>query len=128
MLMLVKSGIFNDYPNIKFIVHHAGAMVPTFHDRIKFVSSLIPQPFHDIHEHYKKFYVDTAIYGNTDGLMAAYNYYGADHMFFGTDAPLGPRWGMVEDTIRSIERMDIPLEDKEKILRFNAVEFFKDVI
>ena len=128
MLMLVKSGIFNDYPNIKFIVHHAGAMVPSFHDRIKFVSSLIPQPFHDIHEHYKKFYVDTAIYGNTDGLMAAYNYYGADHMFFGTDAPLGPRWGMVEDTIRSIERMDIPQEDKEKILRFNAVEFFKDVI
>jgi len=35
---------------------------------------------------------------------------------------------MVEDTIRSIERMPIPNEDKEKILRLNAVELFKNVV
>jgi predicted TIM-barrel fold metal-dependent hydrolase len=128
MLRLVESGVFHEFPDIKFIIHHAGAMVPFFKERIKYVMSLVPQPFHNIHEHFKKFYVDTAIYGNTDGLMAAYNYYGADHMFFGTDAPLGPRWGMVEDTILSIERMAIPQEDKEKILRFNVVELFKDVV
>ena len=128
MLRLVQSGIFNEFPDIKFIVHHAGAMVPFFKERIKYVMSLVPQPFHNIHEHFKKFYVDTAIYGNTDGLMCAYNYYGADRMFFGTDAPLGPRWGMVEDTIRSIERMTIPEEDKEKILRLNAVDLFKNVV
>ena len=128
MLRLVQAGIFNEFPKIKFIVHHAGAMVPFFKERIKYVMSLVPQPFHDIHEHFRNFYVDTAIYGNTDGLMCAYNYYGADRMFFGTDAPLGPRWGMVEDTIRSIERMPIPEEDKEKILRLNAVELFKDVV
>jgi predicted TIM-barrel fold metal-dependent hydrolase len=44
-------------------------------------------------------------------------------MFFGTDAPLGPR--MVEDTIASIERMTIPKEDKEKILKKNAVDLLK---
>jgi predicted TIM-barrel fold metal-dependent hydrolase len=128
MLRLVESGVFNEFPNVKFIVHHAGAMIPFFKERVKYVMSLVPQPFHNIHEHFKKFYVDTAIYGNTDGLMCAYNYYGAEHMFFGTDAPLGPRWGMVEDTVLSIERMTISQEDKEKILKYNAVELFKDVV
>jgi len=125
MYRLVQSGIFLEYPNLKFIVHHAGAMVPFFGERIKWVLSLVPQKFPNPHEHFKKFYVDTAVYGNTSALMCSYEYYGADHMLFGTDAPLGPRWGMVEDTIASIERMTIPEEDKQKILKNNAVNLFK---
>ena len=126
MLRLVESGIFNEFPDIKFIVHHAGAMVPFFQERIKYVMMALPQPFHNIHEHFKKFYVDTALYGNTDGLMCAYNYYGADHMYFGTDAPLGP--SMVEETIRAIDRMPIPQEDKEKILKLNAIELLNKAL
>jgi predicted TIM-barrel fold metal-dependent hydrolase len=125
MLRLVRSGVFADYPNIKFIVHHAGAMVPFFAERIKWVMSLVPQPHPNIHEHFRKFYNDTAVYGNTSALMCAYDYFGADHLLFGTDAPLGPRWGMVEDTIASIERMAIPDADKEKILKKNAIDLFK---
>lgn len=87
--------------------------------------SLVPQPYPNIHEHFRKFYNDTAVYGNTSALMCAYDYFGADHLLFGTDAPLGPRWGMVEDTIASIERMTIPDADKEKILKKNAVDLFK---
>ena len=129
MLRLVESGIFIEFPDIKFIVHHAGAMVPFFQERIKYVMAGSKQPAPDIHEHFKKFYVDTAINGNTNGLMCAYNYYGADHMLFGTDAPLGARkGGLVEGTIRSIERMDIPQEDKEKILRLNAERILKHVV
>jgi len=125
MLRLVRSGVFVEYPNIKFIVHHAGAMVPFFAERIKWVMSLVPQPYHNLHEHFRKFYNDTAVYGNTSALMCAYDYFGADHLLFGTDAPLGPRWGMVEDTIASIERMAIPDADKEKILKKNAVDLLK---
>jgi len=69
--------------------------------------------------------VDTALYGNTPALQCAYDYYGADHMLFGTDAPLGPRWGMIEGTIRSIERLEIPESDKEKIFFENAINLFK---
>ncbi len=128
MFNLVQSGLFNKFPDLKIIVHHAGAMAPFFKERIKYVLSNVPQPFPNTYEHFKKFYVDTAVYGNTDALMTAYNYYGADHMFFGTDAPLGPRWGMVEDTIASIDRMAIPDEDKEKILKRNAIDLFKCVV
>ncbi len=128
MYRLVKAGIFVEFPDLKIIVHHAGAMVPFFGERIKWVMSLVPQPFHNLHEHFKKFYVDTAVYGSTPSLICAYDYFGADHMLFGTDAPLGPRWGMVEDTIASIERMAIPDEEKKKILKGNAVELFRDTL
>jgi predicted TIM-barrel fold metal-dependent hydrolase len=125
MLRLVKSGVFAEFPNIKFIVHHAGAMVPFFAERIRWVMSLVPQPYPNIHKHFRKFYGDTAVYGHTPALMCAYDFFGADHLLFGTDAPLGPRWGMVEDTIASIERMAIPDVDKEKILKKNAVDLFR---
>jgi uncharacterized protein len=125
MYRLVKSGIFIDYPHLKFIVHHAGAMVPFFAERIKWVMSLVPQPYPNLHEHFKKFYVDTTVYGNTSALVCAYDYYGADRILFGTDAPLGPRWGMVEDTIESVLSMPISDTDKDKILKVNAVEMLK---
>ncbi len=125
MYKLVMSGVFHELPDLKFIVHHAGAMVPFFGERIKWVLSLIPNRFPNLPEKFKNFYVDTAVYGNTPALMCSYAYYGADHMLFGTDAPLGPRWGMVEDTIASIERMDIAAEDKQKILKNNAINLFR---
>jgi predicted TIM-barrel fold metal-dependent hydrolase len=128
MFRLVKSGIFYEFPNLKFIVHHAGAMVPFFADRLKWFASatrLFPQRDPKIYEHFRNFYVDTALYGNTAALQCAYEYYGAEHMLFGTDAPLGPRWGMIEGTIQSIERMAITEQEKEKIFSKNAIEIFK---
>jgi len=128
MLRLVKMGIFYEFPDLKFIVHHAGAMVPFFADRLKWyvsASKVFLDNDPDIYEHFHRFYVDTAMYGNTSALQCSYDYYGADHMLFGTDAPLGPRWGMIEGTIKSIERMAIPEEEKEKIFSTNAIEMFK---
>ena len=128
MMRLVKMGIFYEYPDLKFIVHHAGAMVPFFADRLKWyvsASKVFLENEPDIYEHFQRFYVDTALYGSTSALQCSYDYYGADHMLFGTDAPLGPRWGMIEGTIKSIERMAIPEEDKEKIFSTNAIEMFK---
>ena len=128
MYRLVKAGVFVEFPDLKIIVHHAGAMVPFFRERIKWVMSLVPQPYRNLHEHFRKFYVDTAVYGSTPSLMCAWEYFGADHMLFGTDAPLGPRWGMVEETIASIERMAVPDEEKVKILKGNAIELFRDTL
>ena len=81
MLQLVQSDIFVQYPNLKILVHHAGAMVPFFSGRIEHIlDSEHAQMF-------KKFYVDTAILGNSPALQLAIDYYGIDHVLFGTDAP-----------------------------------------
>jgi aminocarboxymuconate-semialdehyde decarboxylase len=124
MRLLVASGIFNEFPDIKFITHHSGSMIPQAEGRIK---SMFTHEHHDAKiedplSHFRKFYNDTAVYGSTASLTAANNFFGANHMLFGSDAPLGPPWGLTSETIRSIERMEIPNADKEKIFLTNAIK------
>lgn len=83
MYQLVLAGIFEDYPQLKVIAHHAGAMVPFFAGRINHI--LTAQQAAD----FKRFYVDTAILGNPAALRLTLDYYGVDHVLFGTDAPFG---------------------------------------
>jgi predicted TIM-barrel fold metal-dependent hydrolase len=128
MHKLVVAGIFREFPDIKIIIHHAGAMVPFFRGRVKYTLNLYPLPYKRLSEDFRKFYVDTAIYGNTPGLMEAYTFFGPEKMLFGTDAPLGPKWGMVEGTIESIERMNIPEEEKWMIFKHNALDMFNMVL
>jgi len=128
MHKLVLSGIFKEFPDIKIIIHHAGAMVPFFSGRVQYTLNLYPLPYKGLSRDFHKFYVDTAIYGNTPGLMDAYAFFGADHILFGTDAPLGPKWGMTEGTIESISRMNIPEEEKQLIYKHNALNMFNMVL
>jgi predicted TIM-barrel fold metal-dependent hydrolase len=126
MLRLVEAGIFAEYPNLKVVIHHSGAMVPFFADRIRWFMTVHEDRFgKGTYKYFKNFYVDTAVYGNTPALMCAYHYFGPDHLLFGTDFPFVPPWGFVEETMASIEHMDIPTAEKEKILRKNAVELLK---
>lgn len=83
MDLLVQAGIFKRYPNLKIIVHHAGAMVPFFAERIRYIEGV------DAYADYKRFYVDTAILGNPQALALTVDFFGADHVLYGTDAPLG---------------------------------------
>jgi uncharacterized protein len=130
MLKLVTGGVIRDFPNIKFVIHHAGAMAPFFEERINWLYPLenSKSGVTNAKEQFRKFYCDTAVYGSTSALMCAYNFYGADHMFFGTDTPLGPRYGLTAETIRSINQMTIPETDKEKIFERNAVNLLRVAI
>ena len=131
MTRIVFAGILERWPNLKFITHHAGGMVPFYEERIK--------AFHDFHEmtlgagymvgmrkrpieYYKMFYADTAIYGNTPGLMLARAFFGTDHLLFGTDFPFAGQHGerVTRQTIDAIERMAIGEEEKRMIYEENA--------
>ena len=57
--------------------------------------------------------------------MCGYHYFGADHLLLGTDAPLGPRFGLTEATINAINKMEIPDLDKEKIFEQNAIKLLR---
>ena len=125
MELLVEAGIYQKFPDIRIIIHHAGSLIPLFAGRIKYLhqSHALPhvsKRWEDFH----KFYVDTALYGNTYGLMDSYSFFGAQRLLFGTDAPLGPKWGMTEGTIESIDRMDITDEEKRMIFKQNALDMF----
>lgn len=111
MLDLVQAGYFQEMPNLKIIVHHAGAMVPYFVGRIEHIL-----PTH-LAADFKKFYVDTALLGNSKALEIAVDYFGVDHVLFGTDAPLGivPA-GATQEIIDAIEA--IPLSEKDSATIF----------
>ena len=127
MLQLVSAGIFQDYPDIKFITHHCGGIIPLFEGRIKWMLPVIFREGHVINpiEHLRKFYNDTAVSGSTAALMCGYDFFGVDHLLFGTDAPLGSPFGLTMETIHSVERMGIPDIDKEKIFEQNAVKLLR---
>lgn len=92
------------------VVPNAGAMVPFFAGRVDRI--LPPKQAADM----RKFYVDTAILGNPRALDLAVDYYGASHVLFGMDAPLGilPA-GATKEILTAINEMHITEEDKEAI-------------
>lgn len=133
MTRLVFSGIFDTYPNLKFIIHHSGAMIPFFEQRISVGYNLNETRFKGKHlkglaktplEYFRMFYADTAVSGSTPGLMCAYAFFGSGHVLFGTDMPYDSQigYGSIKTTIESIDNMDIPSKAKEAIFVGNAKE------
>jgi uncharacterized protein len=132
MTRLVFGGVLKKYPNLKVITHHAGGMVPYYEQRIfqhygqversgrgGFIKALGRHPL----DYYKMFYCDTAIHGNTPALMLAYHFWGAEHMVFGADMPLGDHYfgqRSYRQTINAIEAMEITDAEKACIFADNA--------
>ena len=124
---LAQSGVFEEFPNIKFITHHCGGMVPFLSRRINgpHVAELTGERRESIIANFKKFYADTAVYGNSPALMCGCAYFGADRLLFGTDMPLGGGessggYRCTLETIRSVEKMDVTPAEKDKIFEGNA--------
>jgi aminocarboxymuconate-semialdehyde decarboxylase len=131
MVRLAMSGVLEKFPNLKFITHHCGGMIPYYGERIvQFLDSdeargqavyrrkLTKAPI----EYLKMFYNDTALYGNTPGLMCAYEFFGAEKLLFGTDLPFDNQFGsrVTRQTIHAIEEMEISDIDKKLIYEDNA--------
>lgn len=114
MLQMVQANLFQEFPQLKVIVHHAGGMAPFFAERINRI--MTPAQAADM----RKFYVDTAILGNPRALDLTADYFGVEHMVFGTDAPFGilPAGGTAE--IRAaIDDMHVSDADKQAIYEDN---------
>jgi uncharacterized protein len=125
MARLVYSGCFDRHPELKIITHHAGAMIPHFAGRL---ASPIEDPERDAimsrlradpMDYFRRFYADTAMFGATHAVRCAVEFFGADHVLFGTDMPLGGPT-VVGDTIADIESLGLPDSQTAAILGGNA--------
>ncbi|MCX8022763.1 MAG: amidohydrolase [Syntrophorhabdaceae bacterium] len=131
MTRLIFSGIFEKFPGIKFITHHCGGMVPYFADRIvvhynnglerlgeKNFPGLTKHPI----EYFRMFYADTALNGGPSALMCGIDFFGEEHVLFGTDMPFDVENGVysIRKTIDAIEKAAITEEGKYKIYEGNA--------
>jgi predicted TIM-barrel fold metal-dependent hydrolase len=131
MCRLACSGVLAKFPNLKFITHHAGGVLPFISRRLNRVNPamgqeiLSPEELKNMKppmEQLRMFYNDTALYGNVSGLMCAHEFFGTGHLLFGTDAPYGPMLGeqYTRWTIEVIDAMSIPDAARAKIYEGNA--------
>ena len=140
MTRLIFGGVLEKYPDLKVITHHCGGMVPYYEQRIlqhygqqdrngraPYIKALSRSPI----EYYKMFYNDTAIHGNTPALMLAYRFWGADHIVFGADMPLGDHYHgfrSYRQTINAIEAMEITEDEKNMIFVDNALNLLRIIV
>jgi uncharacterized protein len=93
MCRLVYAGYLERWPELKIVVHHSGGTVPMIAGRLQGppilrggdseqVADRLKRPVLD---YLKRFYADTANFGNPIGLRAALDFFGIDHVLFGTD-------------------------------------------
>src|SRR5262245_17557129 len=135
MVRTVFNGLFDRYPKLKIITHHLGGMIPFYDGRIgpglqvlgsrtsdedysKVLSSL-KRPHLD---YMRDFYGDTALFGGgIHAVRCGLEFFGAEHVVFATDTPLGP----IAPTIDVIKRLDVTDGDRRKIFAGNAERLLK---
>tara|TARA_B100001964_G_scaffold202620_1_gene231092 strand:+ start:5060 stop:6013 length:954 start_codon:yes stop_codon:yes gene_type:complete len=125
MSRLVYSGVLDKYPRLKILTHHLGALVPHMAARIEGVTYTLqrvtdwslPKP---VLSYFKQFYGDTAVNGYKPALESGYEFFGAEHIMFATDAPFVP----VGPQLAAIQDWDVQVKQKEQILGTNARRFY----
>ncbi len=134
MTRLVFDGLFDRHPDIDIITHHMGGMIPFFDGRVgpgldvlgsrtsdEDYSNVLPSLKRPHLEYFKQFYGDTAMFGATNGVKCGLDFFGAQHVVFATDAPLGP----IRKTFEGIDGMALDASAKRAIFHDNAARLLK---
>jgi len=118
---LVFSGVLEKFPEIKWVLGHLGGAIPYLAERLdrgflafRACREFISQP---PSVYLKRFYYDTVNF-DPKAIHFAMDFAGVDHLLAGSDFP--HQIGSLEKMVRSIEALDISVEDKAKISGTNA--------
>lgn len=118
---LVFSGVIEKFPNIKWVLGHLGGAVPYLAERFDRGYEAFEQCRKNISkppsEYLKNFYYDTVNF-DVNALQFAIDFAGSDHLVAGSDYP--HQIGSIEKMLASIEKLNIPKEEKTGILGGNA--------
>jgi len=140
MARMVFSQMFEKLPNLKIITHHLGAMAPFFVDRIgygmdQFGSRTTDEDYEGLLKRMKKrpldffrmFYGDTSVNGSASAIRCGLDFFGVDHVLFGTDCPFDPEGGplFIRETIKTLDRMALRPGDRRKIYFGNALRMLR---
>lgn len=119
---LVYSGQMERHPRLRVIAHHGGGMVPHFSARLgmgpgyRQVKDILPRPPLD---YFHRFYGDTALFGAPHAVRCVLDFFGPEHVLFGTDTPLGPPHA-IEATISDLEAAGLAERDLVAVYAGNA--------
>lgn len=89
--LLVRNGIRRSYPNIRFILSHAGGFVPYASHRMALaIMSDTGRSVGDNLDDFSSFYFDTALSSSAAALPALLAFAQPGHVTFGSDFPFAP--------------------------------------
>jgi aminocarboxymuconate-semialdehyde decarboxylase len=123
---MVATGIFDRHPNLRLLTHHSGGMTPTFARRVSGAHFDLGPPGHEDElaafqrlrrppsEYFGLFYTDTSGQSPT-AIKAALDFFGADRVLLGSDAPFGQLAGHVKLVSGLVADAD-----RERVLGGNA--------
>ncbi len=111
---LIVSGVMERHPNLKVVLSHTGGALPYQAGRMdkNMKSPLQPQP---ASTYIKRMYTDI-VSPHVEGMKFAVEYYGADHILYGTDFPC---WNAAT-ALALFDQIGLSDEDRHKIFYANA--------
>jgi aminocarboxymuconate-semialdehyde decarboxylase len=121
-------GMFRELPDIRWIIAHLGGAVPYLMERMD-------NGFRDFAEcrvridelpstYLKRLYYDTVNF-SPQALMMGRELMGAEHMLMGSDYP--HLLGSIDRAVSSIESLDIPGHEKQRIFEGTALEILNNL-
>jgi len=140
MARLVFSGMMEKLPNLKIITHHLGAMAPFFDARIGLgmdqlgsrtadedytliLKRMAKRPV----DYFKMFYADTSVNGSKSATRCGLDFFGINHVLFGTDCPFDPQGGplFIREIIKTIDSLKLKEGDRRKLYFGNAIRMLR---
>ncbi len=139
MTRLIYAGLFDRNPDQKIVTHHMGGMIPFFAKKIAVgFEQLFEDDKRNPHakraglkkdpqDYYRLLHADTALNGSEASTACGHAFFGTGHSLFATDAPFDLRGGrdFIEGTIRAVNALDIPDDERDAIFSGNARKLLK---
>jgi aminocarboxymuconate-semialdehyde decarboxylase len=119
---LVYSGQMERHPRLRVIAHHGAGMVPHFSARLAMgpgyrqTKDSLPLPALD---YFHRFYADTALFGAPHAVRCVVEFFGPEHVLFGTDTPLAPP-DAIDTTIADLDAAGLSEAERAAVYAGNA--------
>jgi predicted TIM-barrel fold metal-dependent hydrolase len=130
MARLVFGGVLQRYPDLKFVTHHLGGMIPYYASRADAMSQEIAryrdaslteasEPLRGLpSEFFRKFYNDSMVNGSAAAMTCGLDFFGPGRVMYGTDFPMGPHDGedWPVEVLEMIRSLSLPPDALEQVL------------
>jgi len=119
---LMTAGVLKRFPHLKFVFAHLGGVMPFIKERFDSIYRMlrgrnIAKDLSALPSEYlRQIYVDTSGATSHSALMCTLEMVGTQHILWGSDYPGNPD---IRASIEAIEELDIPAEEKARILGEN---------
>ena len=127
---LAHTGALERYPNITFLLSHAGGTVPYLVGRFDLLwftdDGLVERAPRGGSAYMRELYYDTALSANPHALSSLTELVGADHILFGSDYPFAPELA-TQMTVDGVANHPLTDDERGRVERQNALDLLPSV-